>query len=67
MLARLAESYRQVFRFSRSCNSWLGFSAWLVGNALSRVALTWHVYETTGSTQAFGRLAFCYTAPVPTG
>ncbi|MCC6188511.1 MAG: hypothetical protein IT318_05725 [Anaerolineales bacterium] len=51
MLARLAEPYRQVFRFYRFCNFWLGFSASLAGDALSRVALTWCDYEAAGSAQ----------------
>jgi hypothetical protein len=31
---------------------------------MTRVALTWHVYESTRSPAALGWLALCYTAPV---
>jgi MFS family permease len=67
MLARLAAPYRQVFQFPAYRRFWLGFSASVLGDALSRVALTWYVYEVTGSAQALGWLALCYTGPVLVG
>jgi MFS family permease len=43
---------------------WLGFTFSILGDSMTRVALTWHVYETTGSPSALGWLALCYTGPV---
>jgi MFS family permease len=67
MLARFTAPYRQVFHFPAFRTFWLGFSASVLGDALSRVALTWYVYAETGSPQALGWLAFCYTGPVVAG
>jgi MFS family permease len=43
---------------------WLGFTFSVLGDSMTRVALTWHVYETTRSPAALGWLTLCYTAPI---
>ena len=67
MRAVVPDSYREVFRHRAFTLFWSGFSVSLVGDAMTRVALTWFVYETTGSTVAVGWLTFFYTAPVVVG
>jgi MFS family permease len=59
--------YREVFRHRAFGVFWGGFSVSLIGDAMTRVALTWFVYETTGSSVAVGLLTFFYTAPVIVG
>jgi predicted MFS family arabinose efflux permease len=59
--------YREVFRHRAFGIFWGGFSVSLIGDAMTRVALTWFVYETTGSSVAVGLLTFFYTAPVIVG
>ncbi len=59
--------YREVFRHRAFGVFWGGFSVSLVGDAMTRVALTWFVYQTTGSSAAVGLLIFFYTAPVIVG
>src|SRR4051812_37545673 len=46
---------------------WLGFTFSEIGDAVTRVALTWFVYERTRSPEALGWLAVCYTGPVIVG
>lgn len=46
---------------------WLGFTFSIIGDAMTRVALTWFVYERTQSAEALGWLAVCYTGPVVLG
>lgn len=46
---------------------WLGFVFSNIGDAMSRVALTWYVWEQTRSAQALGLLTFAYAAPVLIG
>ena len=60
-------NYRDVFGHRPFTIYWSGFSLSLVGDAMTRVALTWYVYETTGSALAVGWLAFFYGAPVIAG
>jgi len=58
------DNYRQVFGFKSFRFFWLGFTLSVLGDTMTRVALTWMVWELTGSAQALGWLAFAYTAPV---
>lgn len=59
--------YREIFREAPFRRFWLGFTVSLLGDAMTRVALTWYVYETTDSPQALGLLALFYTGPVLIG
>lgn len=58
------DNYRQVFGYKSFRSFWLGFTLSVLGDTMTRVALTWLVWELTGSAQALGWLAFTYTAPV---
>ena len=58
------DSYRVVLREPAFRRFWLGFTFSILGDSMTRVALTWHVYETTRSPAALGWLALCYTGPV---
>jgi len=46
---------------------WLGFSATVLGDAITRTTLIWYVFEATGSPVSLGWLSFCFTAPVIVG
>jgi MFS family permease len=46
---------------------WLGFSATVLGDAITRTTLIWYVFELTGSSVSLGWLSFCFTAPVIVG
>jgi MFS family permease len=59
--------YRAIFRQSAFRRFWLGFTFSVFGDALTRVALTWFVYESTHSAQALGWLMLCYTGPIVLG
>jgi MFS family permease len=61
------ENYRQIFRNRSFRLFWCGFSFSVLGDAMTRVALTWFVYETTGSAEALGWLMICYTGPIIIG
>lgn len=61
------DNYRQVFRHRSFRNFWIGFALSIAGDALTRVALTWYVWETTQSSRALGLLTFFYTVPVILG
>jgi MFS family permease len=61
------ESYRQIFRNRSFRLFWSGFSFSVLGDAMTRVALTWFVYEATGSAAALGWLMICYTGPIIVG
>jgi MFS family permease len=56
--------YQQVFRYRSFRYFWIGFSFSELGDTMTRVALTWFVYETTNSAQALGWLTVFYTGPV---
>lgn len=58
------DAYRVVLREPAFRRFWLGFTFSILGDSMTRVALTWHVYETTRSPAALGWLALCYTGPV---
>jgi len=59
--------YRQLFRSRHFTRFWVGFTASALGDAMTRVALVWFVYQTTGSPEAVGILLLCYTGPVLMG
>ncbi len=46
---------------------WLGFSASVLGDAITRTTLIWYVFAATGSPVSLGWLSFCFTAPVIVG
>lgn len=59
--------YREIFRHRAFALFWGGFTFSTLGDAMTRVALTWFVYETTRSPEALGWLMVCYTGPVIVG
>jgi MFS family permease len=56
--------YGAVLREPAFRRFWLGFTLSILGDSMTRVALTWHVYESTRSPAALAWLTLCYTAPV---
>src|SRR5574339_704753 len=60
-------SYRDIFRDRNYLLFWSGFTLSSVGDSLTRVALTWLVFEETHSAQALGMLTIAYTAPILVG
>ncbi len=62
-----AGQYRQIFKNRAFALFWSGFTISVVGDAMTRVALTWYVYEVTGSARALGWLTLAYTGPVIVG
>ncbi len=60
-------NYKQVFGYKSFRFFWLGFTFSVLGDTMTRVALTWLVWELTGSAWALGLLTFSYTAPVLLG
>jgi MFS family permease len=61
------ESYRRIFRNRSFRLFWSGFSFSVLGDAMTRVALTWFVYQATRSAEALGWLMICYTGPIIVG
>src|SRR5690349_899526 len=61
------ERYEQIFRHRSFRLFWGGFTFSVLGDTISRVALTWFVYQTTRSAEALGWLMLCYTGPVIVG
>ncbi|MEZ4664169.1 MAG: MFS transporter [Caldilineaceae bacterium] len=59
--------YHTIFQNQPFRWFWSGFTISVLGDGLSRVALTWFVYEATGSARALGWLALCYTGPIIVG
>ncbi|HUG13634.1 MAG TPA: MFS transporter [Thermomicrobiales bacterium] len=59
--------YRQVLGQRSFRLFWLGFVFSVLGDSMTRVALTWIVYEQTGSARAIGWLMLCYTGPIVVG
>ncbi len=59
--------YRAIFGNLSFSQFWLGFTLSALGDAITRVALTWYVYEQTHSAGALGLLMLCYTGPVVLG
>ena len=60
-------NYQQVFQYKSYRLFWLGFTLSVIGDSMSRVALTWYVYDTIGSAAALGLLTLFYTGPVLIG
>jgi MFS family permease len=60
-------SYRDIFRNRNFFLFWSGFTLSSIGDSLTRVALTWFVFEQTKSAQALGILTIAYTAPILIG
>jgi MFS family permease len=67
-MARLqVNSYREIFANRSFLLFWSGFTLSSIGDSLTRVALTWFVFEQTKSPQALGMLTISYTAPILIG
>ena len=60
-------AYRDIFRNRDFLLFWSGFTLSSIGDSLTRVALTWFVFEQTKSPQALGILTIAYTAPILVG
>src|SRR5260370_22158055 len=59
--------YRDIFQSTSFRWFWFGFTFSAVGDAMTRIALIWYVYQSTGSPEAVGWLLLCYTGPVGFG
>ncbi|HSL47239.1 MAG TPA: MFS transporter [Anaerolineales bacterium] len=62
-----ANSYREILANRNFLLLWSGFTLSSIGDSLTRVALTWFVFEETNSPQALGVLTIAYTAPILIG
>jgi len=60
-------SYSQILKNKNFLAFWSGFTFSSLGDSLTRVALTWLVFEETKSPQALGILTIAYTAPILLG
>ena len=60
-------AYRDILKNRNFLLFWSGFTLSSVGDSLTRVALTWFVFEETNSPQALGILTIAYTAPILMG
>ena len=60
-------AYRAILAHGSFRRFWLGFTGSVLGDGMTRVALTWFVYAATGSARAVGWLMLCYTGPVIVG
>jgi MFS family permease len=60
-------SYRDILSNKNFLAFWSGFTISSIGDSLTRVALTWLVFEETKSAQALGLLTIAYTAPILVG
>jgi len=67
MTRGLSERYGAVFRNASFRIFWSGFAFSSVGDSMTRVALIWFVYQSTGSAKALGLLSVCYTGPILVG
>ncbi len=61
------DSYRDILSDSNFLTFWSGFTISAIGDSLTRVALTWIVFEETKSARALGMLTIAYTAPILVG
>ena len=59
--------YREIAGNKNYLAFWSGFTISTLGDSLTRVALTWLVFEETKSPQALGVLTIAYTAPILLG
>jgi len=62
-----ANPYGALLRSRPFARFWTGFTVSALGDAMTRVALIWFVYQTTNSPAAVGFLLLCYTGPVLVG
>lgn len=62
-----AGSLGVVLRDGRFRNFWIAFTLSGVGDAMTKTALVWYVFETTGSAVAVGLLLLAYAGPVTLG
>jgi len=60
-------SYQDILGNKNFLAFWSGFTGSSIGDSLTRVALTWLVFEETRSAQALGILTIAYTAPILLG
>lgn len=60
-------TYGQIFKNVSFRRYWLGFAFSFMGDTITRVSLTWYVWETTRDERALGLLSFFYLAPVVVG
>jgi len=67
MPAFQSNSYREILSNKNFRAFWSGFTISSIGDSLTRVALTWLVFEETKSAQALGMLTIAYTAPILIG
>jgi MFS family permease len=58
------QRYQQIFQFRAFRLFWFGFTFSVMGDAATRVALTWFVFEKTNSATALGILSLTYTGPI---
>src|SRR5262245_41105499 len=59
--------YRRILGNTPFRRFWLAFTCSTLGDAMTRVALIWFVYDTTGSARDVGWLLLCYTGPIVIG
>ncbi len=67
MAAVRVSSYQAIFRLPAFRAFWGGFTLSAVGDAMTKTALIWFVYQVTHSPEAVGLLLLCYTGPVIIG
>lgn len=67
MSAWQVKRYREIFQYISFRRFWLGFTFSAIGDAMTKIAFIWFVYQSTGSAQAVGWLLLCYTGPVVLG
>lgn len=60
-------AYRSTLAIPAFRRFWLGFTLSTLGDGMTRLALTWWVYETTRSAEALALLTICYSAPIVVG
>lgn len=60
-------SYRNILQNKKFLSFWLGYTFSSIGDTLTRVALTWFVFEQTKSPRSLGILTIAYTAPILMG
>lgn len=61
------DRYRRTFRLRSFLIFWLGFTFSYFSDGMTRVALTWYVYDATHPARAIGWLLLCYTGPIVIG
>jgi MFS family permease len=60
-------AYRSLLHNKKFFSFWLGYVFSSIGDTVTRVALTWFVFEQTKSPRALGLLTIAYTAPILIG